>query len=69
MARSAKIVRETEETSLSVEVNIDGSGKHEIETGLVMFDHMLSQLSRHGVFDLAISSKAKMDPDGHHSLW
>ncbi len=68
MARSAKIVRETGETNLSVEVNIDGSGQHQIETGLVMFDHMLSQLSRHGVFDLTVSSKAKMDPDGHHTV-
>jgi len=68
MERTAKVARETGETSLSVEVNIDGSGKHEIETGIVMFDHMLSQLARHGVFDLKISSKAQMDPDGHHTV-
>lgn len=68
MERTARIVRETGETSVSVELSIDGSGKYEVATGIVMFDHMLAQLARHGVFDLKLSSVARMDPDGHHTV-
>lgn len=68
MARTAKLVRETGETSISLELNIDGSGQHEASTGLAMLDHMLSQVARHGIFDLKLTSKARMDPDGHHTV-
>ena len=68
MERTAKIVRETGETSISLELNIDGTGKYEVNTGLVMLDHMVSQLARHGAFDISLSSTASMDPDGHHTV-
>ena len=68
MERTAKVVRETGETSVSVELHIDGSGKHEVGTGIVMLDHMLAQLARHGIFDLKLSSAARLDPDGHHTV-
>ena len=68
MNRIATIKRETGETSVSVELNVDGTGQHAIETGLVMLDHMLAQLARHGNFDLKVNSTASMDPDGHHTV-
>ncbi|MEE9285868.1 MAG: imidazoleglycerol-phosphate dehydratase HisB [Dehalococcoidia bacterium] len=68
MERTATVIRETGETSVSVEFNIDGTGQHQIETGLVMLDHMLAQLARHGVFDLRVKATARMDPDGHHTV-
>ena len=68
MDRRAKIVRKTGETSIDVEIAIDGTGKYEVGTGLVMLDHMVSQIARHGVFDIRCFSKATMDPDGHHTV-
>jgi len=61
--RIANIKRETKETIISVELNIDGSGKWEITTGIRMFDHLLSQLAQHGVFDIKISATGN---DQHH---
>jgi len=61
--RTAIIKRETKETSVSLELNIDGSGQWEITTGIQMFDHLLAQLAQHGVFDLKISATGK---DQHH---
>ena len=61
--RRAKITRNTKETSITVDLNVDGSGKSEITTGLLFFDHMLNQLSQHGLFDLKISASG---PDEHH---
>jgi len=61
--RKAKVTRETAETSIKVELNIDGSGKFEITTGIRMFDHFLSQLAQHGVFDIKISGTGA---DQHH---
>jgi imidazoleglycerol-phosphate dehydratase len=62
-ARKAKISRNTKETSITVALNVDGTGKSEITTGLLFFDHMLNQLSQHGLFDLNISASG---PDEHH---
>ncbi len=56
MSRAAIISRETKETSVSVELNIDGSGQFEARTGIRMFDHLLAQLAQHGLFDLAVSA-------------
>jgi imidazoleglycerol-phosphate dehydratase len=67
-ARSAAIARETGETTVRVELALDGTGRHEVATGITMFDHMLSQLARHGAFDLTVRSTARMDPDGHHTV-
>lgn len=66
MGRTAKVVRQTGETSVSVEIDIDGSGRYKVETGLLMLDHMLAQLAMHGVFDLTVATESRMDPDGHH---
>jgi imidazoleglycerol-phosphate dehydratase len=55
-ARTADIKRQTKETNISVKLNLDGSGKREINTGIQMFDHLLSQLAQHGRFDLKLSA-------------
>jgi imidazoleglycerol-phosphate dehydratase len=54
--RKSVIKRETKETKISLELNLDGSGKWQINTGIKMFDHLLSQMAQHGVFDLTISA-------------
>lgn len=61
--RTATVTRETAETSVRAELNIDGSGRFEIATGVRMFDHLLTQLARHGVFDIKISASGA---DQHH---
>jgi len=61
--RKASIARRTKETSIKVEVNIDGSSRYEITTGILFFDHMLCQLAQHGIFDLKISANGS---DQHH---
>jgi imidazoleglycerol-phosphate dehydratase len=63
MSRIAQIKRETRETNIRVDLNIDGSGKYDICTGVRMFDHMLAQLSRHGLFDIKILASGD---DVHH---
>jgi imidazoleglycerol-phosphate dehydratase len=61
--RLSVIKRETRETNISLEINIDGSGEWEISTGIRMFDHLLAQLARHGIFDIKISATGD---DQHH---
>jgi len=61
--RLAIVKRETKETNISLELNIDGSGKCEVNTGISMFDHLLGQVARHGVFDIKLSA---MGDDRHH---
>ena len=61
--RTATIERKTKETDVTLELNIDGSGKWEINTGIGMFDHLLAQLAKHGVFDITISATGD---DQHH---
>ena len=63
MARKAEIRRETKETCVNLEVNIDGSGQEEMCTGIRMFDHLLSAMTRHGVFDIKIAATGD---DAHH---
>jgi len=60
--------RKTKETSVSVEINLDGSGTADIKTGLSFFDHMLEQIARHGNIDLAIQCKGDLHIDEHHSI-
>jgi len=62
-SRLSVVKRETKETNISLELNIDGSGKWDITTGIKMFDHLLSQLAQHGVFDIKISATGN---DQHH---
>lgn len=66
--RKAKVSRKTNETAIEVEVNLDGSGKSEIATGLHFFDHMLEQISRHGNIDLNIEVKGDLQVDEHHTI-
>ena len=61
--RKAKVTRETKETSIKMELNIDGKGQSEITTGIRFFDHMLSQLAQHGIFDVKLSATGA---DQHH---
>jgi len=61
--RTSVIKRETKETNINLELNIDGSGKWEITTGIKMFDHLLSQLARHGAFDIKLQATGN---DQHH---
>ena len=57
MARKGKVSRKTKETSINVEVNIDGKGKYQIDTGIGFLDHMLEQLSKHSLIDLKVKAK------------
>ncbi|TKB27901.1 MAG: imidazoleglycerol-phosphate dehydratase, partial [Mesorhizobium sp.] len=58
--RSAEISRKTRETDISVSVQVDGSGKSDISTGVGFFDHMLDQLSRHSLIDMAVKAKGDL---------
>ena len=64
--RTAKVSRDTSETQVSVVVNVDGSGRYEIDTGNGMLDHLLAQLSRHGLVDLRIEAKGDVEVGWHH---
>lgn len=65
--RTATIERTTNETDIAVSVNLDGTGKAEINTGIGFFDHMLEQLAKHALLDLTIKAKGDLHIDGHHT--
>lgn len=67
-ARSASITRKTNETDIYINLNLDGTGKSKIETGIAFFDHMLDQISRHGQMDLEILVKGDLEVDEHHTI-
>lgn len=67
MVRSATINRQTKETSVAVEINLDGTGKYHIQTGIGFLDHMLEQLSRHSLMDLTVIAKGDLHIDYHHT--
>ena len=67
MNRKAKISRKTKETSIAVEVNIDGKGKYKIDTGIGFLDHMLEQLSKHSLIDISVKAKGDTHIDLHHT--
>jgi len=67
MARKGKVSRKTKETSISVEVNIDGKGQYKIDTGIGFLDHMLEQLSKHSLIDLKVKAKGDTHIDLHHT--
>ena len=67
MKRKAKISRKTKETSINVEVNIDGKGKYKIDTGIGFLNHMLEQLSKHSLIDLNVKAKGDTHIDLHHT--
>ncbi|PSH67124.1 imidazoleglycerol-phosphate dehydratase HisB [Phyllobacterium sophorae] len=66
--RSARIERSTKETSIAVSVNLDGTGRFDISTGVGFFDHMLEQLSRHSLIDMDIKVKGDLHIDDHHTV-
>jgi len=68
MARTAEIKRTTKETDISVKINLDGSGKSNIDTGIGFFDHMLTALSKHSGIDMDITCKGDLNVDAHHSV-
>ena len=65
--RTAKIARKTNETDISVSVNLDGTGKHSIATGIGFLDHMLDQLSKHSLIDINVKAKGDLHIDFHHT--
>jgi len=67
-ARTAKIQRQTAETSIELEINLDGEGKSEISTGVGFFDHMLELFSRHSMIDLKVKAKGDLHVDFHHTV-
>ncbi len=67
MGRTGKIERKTRETQIRVELDLDGSGKHQIDTPLPFLSHMLDQLGRHGMFDLTVVASGDVEIDGHHT--
>jgi imidazoleglycerol-phosphate dehydratase len=66
--RTAEIDRETKETKIHVSLNLDGSGKTDIDTGIGFLDHMLELMAFHGRFDLSIKAKGDLDVDDHHTV-
>ena len=66
--RYAKISRETRETGIEIELNIDGSGESDVDTGIGFFDHMLSSFAKHSGFDLSINAKGDLEVDEHHLI-
>jgi imidazoleglycerol-phosphate dehydratase len=68
MNRTARVERATKETQVEVELNLDGDGVTDVETGVPFFDHMLSQLGKHGCIDLRVRAKGDLEIDAHHTV-
>lgn len=68
MSRTSQVSRTTKETDISMKLNIDGTGKSQIETGIGFFNHMLEGFAKHGFFDLEVSIKGDLQVDGHHTV-
>ena len=68
MSRTATIKRKTKETDIEVTIDLDGTGKYEIDTGIGFFDHMLSGFARHGFFDLTLKCRGDLEVDCHHTI-
>jgi len=66
--RTAQISRQTAETQISVEINLDGTGAYDNQTGVGFFDHMLDQLSRHSLIDMTVRAKGDTHIDDHHTV-
>jgi len=65
--RTASVSRDTNETKISVDINLDGSGQYEVDTGIGFLDHMLEQLSRHSLIDISLKAEGDLHIDGHHT--
>ncbi len=68
IARTASVHRDTEETKISLELNLDGSGRAELRTGLPFLEHMLTQIARHGLVDLTLDATGDLEVDAHHTV-
>jgi imidazoleglycerol-phosphate dehydratase len=68
MERTAKIERKTNETDIRCEVNLDGQGRYEIDTGVGFLDHMLTHVSKHGKIDMTVKAKGDLNVDAHHTV-
>ena len=68
MSRTAKVHRETSETDISIELKLDGSGQHQIESPVPFFNHMLAAVARHGFFDLTVRASGDIEIDAHHTV-
>jgi len=68
MKRASEVERRTSETDISVKLNLDGQGIHDIVTGVPFFDHMLILFAVHGIFDLSIYAKGDLEVDSHHTV-
>ena len=68
MSRTARIARSTSESSVTVEVDLDGTGETSIETGVAFYDHMLTALGRHSLFDLTVAATGDVHVDAHHTV-
>lgn len=68
MKRNSEVERKTQEVTVSVKLDVDGTGKYDIRTGIPFFDHMLNQLARHGYFDLEIKAEGDTEIDFHHTV-
>lgn len=66
--RTAEISRQTNETQITIKLELDGTGKHDISTGIGFLDHMLTHLAVHGLFDLTIHAKGDLEVDTHHTV-
>src|SRR5579864_1777657 len=68
MSRSASIRRETGETRINLSVNLDGTGRAQVETGIGFFDHMLTLLAKHSLIDLTVEAAGDLHVDAHHTV-
>ena len=68
MTRTAEIVRNTNETKIRITVNLDGTGKSSLTTGIPFLDHMLDQVARHGLVDLVVQAEGDLEIDDHHTV-
>jgi imidazoleglycerol-phosphate dehydratase len=68
MARQAQVTRDTQETQITVKINLDGSGRAKLASGVPFLDHMLDQIARHGLVDLEVKAKGDLHIDAHHTV-
>ena len=68
MTRQTTVLRTTKETDISVEIDLDGTGSSDVDTGVPFFDHMLDAFARHGLFDLKVRARGDIEVDAHHTV-
>ena len=67
-ARTATVQRDTSETKITLTINLDGTGQSDLATGIPFFEHMLTQIARHGLIDIALKAEGDLDIDAHHTV-